>query len=246
MKILQISDLHLYQSETTLMDMGSYSAPFSTNDSFQRVCSAISARENTTDLIIVSGDIAEEPTEKTYQRVAPLLNRLPTPCYCIAGNHDQPKYIEKHLNTVNYLDKKHWRIIFLNTHHMGHSDGHLSLEELKQLETHLKTDKYVLIVMHHHPVPIHSRWMDNLSLQQPERFLTIIRRYNTIKAVTFGHIHQAFDETHHNVRYLGSVSTCIQFHSHQEEMQFSDQAAGYREINLHSDGSIDTTIHFVK
>ena len=246
MKIIQISDLHLYTSINTLMDMGTYSAPFSTEKSFQQVYQAILQRKKTADLVIVSGDIAEEPSKETYQRLAPLLNALPSPYYCIAGNHDRPEYIKRYLHTVEYLDQADWRIIFLDTSKTDCSDGHLSTQELQQLEQYLQTDRHILITMHHHPIPIHSQWMDNLRLQQADEFLDIIQQYSQVKAVVFGHIHQAFDETHQNIRYLGTVSTCIQFHSHQDNMRFSSQAPGYREINLQADGSIQTTIHLIK
>lgn len=243
MKIIQISDLHLYTSEKSLMDMGSYSAPFSTEKSFQRVHAAL--LQQNADLIIVSGDIAEEPSKETYQRLAPQLNALNSPCYCIAGNHDRPEYIKRYLHTAEYLDQEQWRIIFLDTSKIGYPDGHLSTAQLARLKGYLQTDRHILISMHHHPIPIHSQWMDDLRLQSAERFLAIIQQYRQVKAVIFGHIHQAFDETHKNVRYLGTVSTCIQFHSNQEKMLFSNQAPGYREIHLYDDGSIQTTIHFV-
>jgi len=245
MKIIQISDLHLYTSEKSLMDMGSYSAPFSTEKSFQRVYTALLQQKQNTDLIIVSGDIAEEPSKATYQRLAPQLEALNTPYYCIAGNHDRPEYIKEFLQTAEYLDKEQWRIIFLDSSKAGYPDGHLSTTQLTQLKRNLHTDRYILIIMHHHPIPIHSQWMDNLRLQKANHFLTLIQQYPQVKAVVFGHIHQAFDETHKNIRYLGTVSTCIQFHSHQEKMLFSNQAPGYREIHLYGDGSIQTTIHLV-
>ena len=244
MKIIQISDLHLYESVHTLMDMGSYSAPFSTEKSFQQVRTAIIQQQNNAELIIVSGDIAEQPSQKTYQRIAPLLQQLPAPYYCIAGNHDHSEDMKQYLHTVEYLDHDNWRIIFLDTSKPHCSEGYLSSFALQQLESYLQTQHHVLIAMHHHPIPIHSQWMDNLCLQQPEAFLQILQRYSHIKAVIFGHIHQAFDEIHHNIRYLGTVSTCIQFYPHQDDMLFSSQPPGYREINLQADGSITTTIHF--
>lgn len=244
MKIIQISDLHLYTSPNSLMDMGSYSAPFSTEQSFQRVYAELLQAKNSTDLLIVSGDIAEEPSKVTYQRLAPQLSALNIPYYAIAGNHDRPEYIKNYLQTAEYIDREQWRIIFLDTSKTGYPDGHLSTEQLERLEQSLQTDRHILISMHHHPIPIHSQWMDDLRLQSAEHFLTLIQQYPQVKVVLFGHIHQAFDETHNNIRYLGTVSTCIQFHANQQKMRFSNQAPGYREIHLYDDGSIQTTIHF--
>ena len=250
MKIIQISDLHLYESEKSLMDMGSFSSPFSTEQSFQTIKKQL-LQQDKKGLVIISGDIAQEPSKQAYQRIAKLLHDIPLPCYCIAGNHDKPEYLKRYLNsqnlhTVDYIDKENWRIIFLDTSKSGCPDGHLSTKQLMQLEERLDTEQHVLIAMHHHPVPIHSKWMDDIRLQEPENFLRIINQHPQIKAVIFGHIHQAFDEIHNNIRYLGSISTGIQFIPNQEDMTFSQQAPGYREINLNTDGSIETSIHHIE
>lgn len=250
MKIIQISDLHLYESEKSLMDMGSFSAPFNTEKSFQTVKKQLTQQDENS-LVIISGDIAQEPSKKNYQRIEKLLHQIPLPCYCIAGNHDKPEYLKRYLDsqnlhTVDYVDQENWRIIFLDTSKAGHPDGHLSKNQLAQLENRLDTKQHVLIVMHHHPIPIHSKWMDDIRLQEPEHFLHVINQYPQIKAVIFGHIHQAFDEIHNNIRYLGNISTCIQFISNQEDMVFSHETPGYREINLNPDGSIETSIHHIE
>ena len=250
MKIIQISDLHLHESENSLMDMGPSLPPFSTEQSFQKVREKI-CKDNEDCVVIISGDIAQEPSKKAYQRIAKLLHELPFPCYCLAGNHDKPSYLKTYFNSKNlhntdHLDLDKWRVIFLDTSKSGHPDGHLTEEQLKNLKSLLKTKQHVLIAMHHHPIPINSKWMDDIRLQEANSFLQIVNQHQQIKAVIFGHIHQEFDEIHNGTRYLGNISTCIQFTPNKEDMIFSNQTPGYREINLLPNGTIKTSIQLTE
>ncbi len=248
MKIIQISDLHLFESKNDTLNFAETSV--NTYQTFQTVSHYVK-QENDTDLIIVTGDITQEPTKKNYQQTAELLQEFSLPIYCLAGNHDNPEYLQRFLNSdgihsTDYIDKDNWRIIFLDTSKPERPDGHLSKAQLIQLDEFLKTDAHVLIAMHHHPIPIHSEWMDSIRLQQSEGFLNIIKQHSNIKAIIFGHIHQEFDETHNGIRYLGNISTCLQFNSRQTNISASELTPGYRKIKLNSDGSIKTSIHHTK
>ena len=100
--------------------------------------------------------------------------------------------------------------------------------------------------MHHHPIPIHSKWMDELGLQNPQDFLQIVNKQANIKGIIFGHIHQAFDETHNTIRFIGSPSTCTQFKSGEDNAIISDLLPAYREITLEANGSIKTNIQYIQ
>lgn len=248
MKIIQISDLHLFATATETMDIAGFSV--NTYQTFQKVRHALQ-QESDIDLIIVTGDIAQDPSKQAYQHIAKQLHALDAPVYCLAGNHDKPEYLKRFLNTgnlhsIDYLDTESWRIIFLDSSKPNCVAGHFSDEQLTKLAEQLDTHKPILIAMHHHPVPIHSQWMDEIGLQQAEKFINLIKQQEQVKAVIFGHIHQAFDETHHNIRFLGSISSCLQFVAQQDDLVISPQSIGYRHLNLQTNGNIDTYIQLVE
>ena len=250
MKIIQITDLHLNESSQKQAGLDPYAPPIDTNKSFESVKNEIK-KDNTSDFILVTGDIAQEPTDKAYQRIKALLQDFKTPCYCLSGNHDDTTKLRKHCNqdqlyTINQLDKNGWRIIFLDTSKPECVDGHLSPTQLNHLKAQLDTQLHVLIAMHHPPVPIHSKWMDQLGLQEPESFLQVINDSTQVKAVVFGHIHQEFDEIHNHVRFLGTPSTCTQFVKEMDNFMISDLSPAYRKIHLEENGLIKTSVHYIQ
>jgi len=251
MKIIQITDLHLNELANQAKNPDPYAPPINTDKSFQSVKNAILQKENSVDIILITGDIAQDPTEKAYRRISPMLQELETDSYCLAGNHDNPEKLEKHCNTKNlhtidHLDKDDWRIIFLNTSKIGHVGGYLSNKQLDKLKVQLKTKLHVLIAMHHPPIAIHSKWMDKLGMQKPDEFLQIINTHSQVKCIIFGHIHQEFDEIHNNIRFLGSPSTCTQFVSKEDKAIISDLPPAYRTITLEANGSINSTTHYIQ
>ena len=58
----------------------------------------------------------------------------------------------------------------------------------------------------------------------------------------FGHIHQEYERRRNSVVYLGSPSTCIQFHPTNNEFALDHCNPGYRWLELFSDGVIKTGV----
>lgn len=250
MKIIQITDLHLNESASQTQFSDPYAPPIDTEKSFQSVRDTIFHHTPAPSIILITGDIAQEPTDKAYQRISTQLQTLNTDCYCLAGNHDDAIKLKKYLNTnnlhsIDYLDSNNWRLIFLDTSKPEQIGGYLSPKQLSQLKSLLDTKLHILIAMHHPPIPIHSQWMDKFGLQAPDNFLKVINKHANIKGVIFGHIHQAFDETHNAIRFLGSPSTCTQFKSKEDNAIIADLPPAYRELTLKSNGSIKTHVYYV-
>jgi Icc protein len=103
-------------------------------------------------------------------------------------------------------------------------------------------DRPCLVALHHHPVPMQSAWLDRLALEQPAALLAIVDACPNVKAVIWGHVHQAFEAARNGVRLLGSPSTCMQFKPHCETFTLDTQPPGYRWLRLADDGSITSGI----
>ena len=60
------------------------------------------------------------------------------------------------------------------------------------------------------------------------------------------HVHQEIDRQRNGVRLLASPSTCVQFAAGCENFKADDQPPGYRWLELHSDGRIETAVSRVR
>lgn len=244
-RLLQITDTHLLDGERPAF------GNFNTERSFMKVVARL-RDELPADAILVTGDLADRAERGAYEKLGDELSVLDTPVFCIPGNHDDPDlmrslYADDPVRYVNAKVFNEWAIVFLSTQAQGRVDGYLSSEELLRLEAHLTefADKHVLICLHHHPVLIHSSWMDGMRLSNPDPLFEILDAHSNVRGMIWGHIHQAFDTLRKGVRLLGSPSTCIQFKQHADCYDPADLPPAYRWLHLLPDGQIETGIQWV-
>ena len=243
--LVQLTDTHI------AADPGELLADVNTTDTLLDVINAVNRRGNL-DLALLTGDLASDPSAEVYEKLAGILRRLELPVYCLAGNHDDPGLMERLLNsgnasTANFLTGGGWSIILLNTHKPGTDGGCLSATELSRLDAALERSRgrHVLVCLHHHPVSIRSPWMDSMALENSEALFRALDRYDNVRGVLWGHIHQEFSVTRNGVMLLGSPSTCVQFLPRAERAGVDDKPAGYRILTLAADGAIRTRVHWV-
>ncbi|MEM1171929.1 MAG: 3',5'-cyclic-AMP phosphodiesterase [Cyanobacteria bacterium P01_H01_bin.35] len=242
--VAQITDTHLFAEPTQGKMYG-----VSTETSFLKVIEKLGQLQPQPDALLVTGDISQDETPESYQRLASLLSTLNIPIYWIAGNHDCLPIMEQELNYPPISAKKSfkiggWYCLLINTNVPGCVYGKISSDRLEWLEYELKMigNKPVLIALHHPPVKINSEWMDKIILHEPEQLLNIINRYPQVKIVLSGHVHQEFDIEIDGVRYLTTPSTCIQFVPENSELVLDKKSPGLRLLTLYPDGNYTTKI----
>lgn len=243
-RIIQISDTHvLANREGELLGV-------KTQESFEAVSHLIKQEEKDFQFIIHTGDISQDISTESYQRVADNLNQFHVPVYCVPGNHDEPsvmKHVYPQGNTCyeNLLLVKNWQIILLNTQKHRSVAGYLEQSELEHLENCLKknSNHHTAVMFHHHPMPMGSEWLDNLGLKNAAEFWQIILRYPQVNSVFFGHVHQEFSQLFHGIKCFAAPSTCIQFKPKHDEFALDNIPPGYRWIELYDDGSIKTGVN---
>jgi Icc protein len=244
--LIQITDTHI-------MDDGMPSFnDFDTSASLEQIIEKIKANEEDTDCILLTGDLVHEATKSAYHKLADHLSTLTIPLLSLPGNHDLPELMEYVMGVNGYSTDKilkigQWLIILLNSCVIGEHRGELSDSELVFLRETLETNReyHCLVALHHHPVSVHSTWMDSMILSNAEEFLSIIDSFNHIRGIIWGHIHQEFDETRNNVSLLGSPSTCLQFKPKSDVFAVDDKMPAYRKITLKTDGSIDSKVIYL-
>jgi Icc protein len=238
LKLIQISDCHLAD------DLCYEKHGINTEQAFQKVLDHICLEKP--DLIIASGDIADLPSEKTYQRFFQSLHKLNCPIFCIAGNHDDKSL----LLTETYMDLGTWQIIGLNSNGPAvHKYGGFLVEaELIFLKAQLEqSHKPTVIVLHHPPIVPNSHWLQEVKLENAHELIKTIEAYPHVKAVLSGHIHYAYEMIQSGIRYMSCPSTYRQFDGKAQEFAIDPILRyGYRRINLQADGTMLSNIHFIE
>ncbi|MGR9051317.1 MAG: 3',5'-cyclic-AMP phosphodiesterase [Gammaproteobacteria bacterium] len=242
-RILQISDLHIMPNN------GGKMLGINTEHYFHSVLQHAHDFHARYDLILVSGDLVQEPLGSSYRRIREHLATYQTECICLPGNHDEESLMELYLNggTVNCNKQRmfeRWQLICLNSRVPEQAGGYLTTDELAFLESCLENrpDLFTLIAVHHHCVPAQSDWLDTMIIANHPKFFDIIRRFPQIKAITTGHIHQEMDLIQGTVRILTTPSTCFQFLPKSHKFALDTAMPGYRVLELFPNGDLFTHV----
>lgn len=242
--ILQLSDLHiLSEPNTTFLGVD-------TMRYFQECLKLAFGLGQHFDLMLLTGDLAQEPVYATYQRIlSSLKDYSDVPCICLPGNHDdfglmQQVFANNAVNCQKRLTLGDWQLINLNSQILGKPGGRLSTSELSFLEHCLKSypDQCTVIAVHHHCLKTHSAWMDTMMVENSDELFALLARFPQVKLITSGHIHQEMDANYGQIRVLGTPSTCFQFEPGSDNFSVVDTAPGFRLLHLGSDGGISTEI----
>ncbi len=240
-RLLQITDLHLRADPQGALRG---TVPL---DSL-RACLKAAACQGPYDAILVSGDLAQDEPDG-YAHLQRLLGRSTTPVVCLPGNHDEPAILATAFSTTPFQTLGHlqlgaWLLIALDSTVPNEAGGRLAPAELARLQATLTAhpDTPTLVALHHPPVPLASRWLDALGLAEATPFWTIIDRHPSVRAVLFGHAHQAHESQHGAVAVLGAPATCVQFLPGSDDFALDDRPPGWRVLDLAADGTFSTRI----
>lgn len=244
--IAQVTDIHLLAAENHQLQ------GIPTTESFQAVIERLQALRDELDLLLLTGDLSDDGTPQSYENLQYHLNLLKIPTYWLPGNHDCAIAMDKILN-IGMLSRRKsfqrgsWNFILLDSSVPDNLYGYLSATTLEWLDCELQLlgENPTLVALHHPPLPVNSAWLDASRLKNPEELFAILDRYPQVKLVLFGHIHQEFQQQHHCIEYLGSPSTCFQFHSESPTFAINQDFPGFRLLKLYPDGKWETRVERV-
>ncbi len=245
MQILQITDPHLYGSA------GGRLRGVETDPSLHAVLDDAFARVPDYAAVLVTGDLVQDDTAG-YLRFRSIFGSLSKPVLCIPGNHDEPEAMRRELQGAPFQicgtrEIGDWQFIMLDSYDPGHVGGRLTRNELARLDNALSTSKkHAMVCLHHHPIAMGSRWLDTVGLAEPEAFWQVIDAHPHVRAVVWGHVHQAYDGRRGAVRLLATPSTGAQFLPGSDRYAVDSRPPAYRRFELHADGRIDTAVHWIE
>ena len=246
LQVVQFTDTHFFAAEDGRL-MG-----VDTSATFQQVVRLAAKQHASPDFYLLTGDLSQDETEGSYIRFSRAIDGLKAaPAYYLPGNHDSRHHMVKAFSNTNtnFRHEKsfvmgNWQVVLLDTQVPGEVHGHLHEEELEHLEKSLAAhpDLHTLVTLHHHPVPVGSKWIDQISVDNGEELLEVIDNFSHVRGVLCGHIHQQFELQRKSVRFMGSPSTCVQFKPQSGDFALDAMPPGYRWLRLHADGTIESDV----
>lgn len=246
---VHITDTHLLNhTEETFHQLN-------TKESLENVLSSSLTRYPDIDFILFTGDISQTGTAESYTLFKSIIQVYDLPVYCVPGNHDTPELLQCIIpdapdTSISIIVLGKFRLVLINSwvgvdkHH-----GMVNQSSLQQLEKHFRSsaDKFNIIAIHHPPVLINSKWLDELGLKNQDEFLHIINNYSQNTLLLCGHVHQEVDQKFNNLRLLATPSTCHQYQANSEAMcRLGEPLPAYRYVRLSIKNGVDTKVHYIK
>ena len=241
-RLTHFTDPHLYGSEHESL------RGVATLPALSAALAHARTRDWPPDALLVTGDLVQDDPGG-YQHFRRLFGSLGRPVLCLPGNHDEPDAMRRELAGKPFVlggsvDLGRWRIVLLDSCIPGSAGGALSAPELARLGEALASaaGRHCMVCLHHHPVPMGSRWLDHVGLSNAAEFLHAIDAHRNVRAIVWGHVHQAFDVPRKGVRLLATPSTCAQFLPHADDFAVDRRPPAYRTLELRPDGSLLTEV----
>lgn len=205
--------------------------------------------------LLISGDLCQDESWGGYRRLAEALADSPfaeleSPLL-LAGNHDHALALRAALGrqavlAPALLDWGDWQLLLLDSHQPGQVGGRLGGRQLDWIAAQLpRSDRPLLVAVHHPPVAIGDAGMDAIGLADGEALLAQLRGCGRWRGLVFGHIHQHWSgseplaQDRRPVPLLGCPSTLCPFAAVQPCPLGGEQQPGGRLLELSSDGSLN-------
>jgi Icc protein len=243
-RLLQLTDTHLCR------ELGGELLGMDTDHSLQAVIDLALRERPRVDAVLGTGDMSNHGFLEAYQRLRRYFERFSAPQFWLPGNHDDRGRMAA-VDTSgallsNDIRLGRWQLVMLDSQVPGEVGGQLGAEQLALLRETLALAAaeglFSLVCLHHHPLPIGCHWLDEQRVADADALFEVLSEYAGVRGVLWGHVHQEVDRMWRGLRLLGSPSTCVQFAPGSDNFRADTLPPGYRWLELHADGHIDTGV----
>ncbi|MCC2971459.1 metallophosphoesterase [Massilia sp. IC2-476] len=188
MLIAQVTDLHLHED------------PAHPNLArFTRVLAHLAALRPLPDLLVLSGDLADDGAIESYRQLQEALAAWPQPVRFALGNHDDRAHFRSVFGDSHFTegfvqgvtDLAGLRLVVLDSLEEGRHGGAFCASRAGWLRQALQDggDKPALVFLHHPPVDVGLPWIDPRPDQAWIARLDAALQGAPIAAICTGHVH---------------------------------------------------------
>lgn len=233
-KLAQLSDLHL------LAEPSAVRWDLRPQQLFDEVLAL--ALQQQPDALLLTGDLVHDESHAGYRRLAQQLAATQLPVLAIPGNHDDPALIRQHFGEAE-LKLNGVTVIGLDTHIHGSDCGFLGSDQIARLAKLLAASTQpCLVVLHHPPVTVGSRWIDELGLTDADDLACCLEAHtDNVIALLSGHVHQDFTGVFAGKPILSCPSTNRQFAPGASEFATESVAPGFRLCEI-KNGTLSSAV----
>ena len=254
-RIIQLTDIHLLPGKDDRI-LGIDSC-----QSLHDILFDIESLEVPPMLIVATGDLAEDGSEVTYERLKGIFDKINFPVFVVPGNHDnvanmKASLVSESIKMQTNTEVQGWVIAFVNSQVLSQDYGFIDEQELSRLESTLSkaNGKPCMVALHHSLTPECAS--PECQLKNTQELLELMGRYPNVKAVIAGHTHCCTEAIHSNIALLTTPSTFLhanhakqgesQDHdSFEKSHQFDGSRRGYRIIDLFENGDINSEVRWI-
>lgn len=219
MLIIQISDMHVKAPGEL------YKEKVDTHAFMARAVEHIQGFDPLPDVILATGDLADQGGGREYAALRDLLAPLEMPVYMIPGNHDDRRlmietfgdahtYLPSDDGLIHYAIEDHSiRIVALDSLISGEVCGIVDQSQREWLDATLaeRPDIPTIVMLHHPPVHTGVPWLDRFGLREADALGDVIERHPQILRVLSGHDHRPIQALWRGTLAITAPSTAHQF-----------------------------------
>jgi Icc protein len=239
-EIVQLTDPHLFADpQQRLKGVPTRAA---LEDVLQFINDGMAAGRWKFEWLVLSGDLAHDEQRETYVALRDLLGDWSSRCSLLPGNHDDrdllrevfPDAGEAGSDYLGFsLDAGPWRLMGLDSLLPGEVIGRVDSRQLDWLRAELRAHEGpALVFLHHPPFSVRSEWIDALGLRNAEEVLQALADSGKVRAVSCGHVHQAFATHALGMQLFATPSTAIQFQPRRDVLVPDPIPPGFRIFRL--------------
>lgn len=222
--IAHITDLHLRPRGLTCYRFSD------TNMLAERALGAVRALDPKVDALIVSGDLTDRDDPREYALARDLFSRFDRPIYLIPGNHDSSEGMRREMRDFPGISETRdgkifysvrigsLRLIALDSHLSGQSQGELGDAQLAWLDQELGHDSTpTLIAVHHPPALSGISHMDKIGLVDADALAEVVAPHAQVERLICGHLHRPII-----AGFAGKIMTLAPSTGHQVVLDLSE------------------------